>query len=178
MPVEPSAPDLEELISHLEPAGHGVAAGQPDAAAPATEPDPLLLLESLLAGPAPAVAGEVPQWEAPLAPQVPAAPVAAFPGEGPPETPEPPDVPMPGIVEPMGAVSVPASAAAGAARPVARDVQQVPAYPDYHMVAPIELWFADGPPRVGIRPGTPTYLKYQRLAQVLLNDLKKARAEG
>jgi hypothetical protein len=58
-------------------------------------------------------------------------------------------------------------------RPVARDVRQVPVY---RMVAPIELWFSDGPPRVGIRPGTPTYLKYQRLAQVLLTDLKKANS--
>lgn len=45
--------------------------------------------------------------------------------------------------------------------------------PPYHMIAPVELSFADGARRVGVRPGTATHLKYQRLAQVLLADLHK-----
>jgi hypothetical protein len=47
--------------------------------------------------------------------------------------------------------------------------------PDYTMVAPVELSFSDGAQRVGIRPGTATFLKYQRLAAVLLSDLKRAQ---
>ena len=43
------------------------------------------------------------------------------------------------------------------------------------MVAPVELIFSDGGQRVGIRPGTRTFLKYQRLAAVLLGDLRKSR---
>jgi DNA polymerase-3 subunit gamma/tau len=50
--------------------------------------------------------------------------------------------------------------------------------PTYAMVAPVELMFTDGPKRIGIRPGTATFLKYQRLAAVLLADLRKARAGG
>jgi len=47
--------------------------------------------------------------------------------------------------------------------------------PEYRMIAPVELSFREGEQRVGIRPGTATFLKYQRLAAVLLNDLKRAR---
>lgn len=50
-----------------------------------------------------------------------------------------------------------------------------PPVAEYKMVAPVELSFADGTHRVGIRPGTATFLKYQRLAAVLLNDLKRSR---
>lgn len=55
--------------------------------------------------------------------------------------------------------------------------EPLPAPPvaEYKMVAPVELSFADGTHRVGIRPGTATFLKYQRLAAVLLNDLKRSR---
>jgi hypothetical protein len=48
--------------------------------------------------------------------------------------------------------------------------------PEYRMVAPVELLFTDGPRRIGIRPGTATFLRYQRLATVLLGDLRRARA--
>lgn len=48
-----------------------------------------------------------------------------------------------------------------------------PAAVEYRLVAPVELLFGDSEQRVGIRPGTPTFLKYQRLAAVLLNDLKR-----
>jgi hypothetical protein len=56
--------------------------------------------------------------------------------------------------------------------------EQVPAGVDvgYRMVAPVELGFSGSEHRVGIRPGTPTFLKYQRLAGVLMADLRKARA--
>jgi hypothetical protein len=46
---------------------------------------------------------------------------------------------------------------------------------EYRMVAPVELSFSEGTQRVGIRPGTATFLKYQRLAAVLLNDLKRTK---
>jgi hypothetical protein len=62
--------------------------------------------------------------------------------------------------------------------PVAYEPPAPVAPPDYDMVAPVELMFTDGPKRIGIRPGTATFLKYQRLAAVLLGDLKKARAGG
>lgn len=158
--AEPSAPfPAPESVS---------AAAAPPAAVEAAvsepEPDPLLLLESLLAEPTPAAVPGASQWEAAPASPPPASSVA-----------EPPVAQGPGVGAPVGAAPAPAPAAAVPARPTARDVRQVPAY---RMVAPIELWFADGPPRVGIRPGTPTYLKYQRLAQVLLNDLKKAHGQG
>jgi hypothetical protein len=88
---------------------------------------------------------------------------------------EPAVAAAPGTPQREATPASPSPTTAVAVRPTARDVRQVPAY---RMVAPIELWFADGPPRVGIRPGTPTYLKYQRLAQVLLNDLKEAHGQG
>lgn len=53
--------------------------------------------------------------------------------------------------------------------------EALPVVAEYRMVAPVELSFADGIQRVGIRPGTATFLKYQRLAAVLLNDLKRSR---
>jgi hypothetical protein len=46
---------------------------------------------------------------------------------------------------------------------------------DYALVAPIELHFTSGEARVGVRPGTRTYGEFQRLADILLGDLKKAR---
>jgi hypothetical protein len=49
-----------------------------------------------------------------------------------------------------------------------------PSAAEYVMIAPVELLFSDGGPRVGIRPGTAAFLKYQRLAAVLLGDLRKA----
>jgi hypothetical protein len=47
--------------------------------------------------------------------------------------------------------------------------------PEYTMVAPVELSFADGSHRVGIPAGSAIFLKYQSLAAVLRDDLKRAR---
>lgn len=77
--------------------------------------------------------------------------------------PEP--LPMPSVAEPVW-TPAPGPAAVPEALPVVAE---------YRMVAPVELSFADGIQRVGIRPGTATFLKYQRLAAVLLNDLKRSR---
>jgi hypothetical protein len=82
-------------------------------------------------------------------------------------------------IEPV-AYEPPAPVAYEPPAPVAYEPPAPVAYepPDYDMVAPVELMFTDGPKRIGIRPGTATFLKYQRLAAVLLGDLKKARAGG
>jgi hypothetical protein len=59
----------------------------------------------------------------------------------------------------------------------APELQPSRVVPEYTMVAPVELSFADGAQRVGIKAGTATFLKYQRLAAVLLNDLKRAQQD-
>ncbi len=45
----------------------------------------------------------------------------------------------------------------------------------YHLVAPVELHFTGGGARVGVKAGTRTYDEFQRLASILLGDLRKAR---
>jgi hypothetical protein len=52
---------------------------------------------------------------------------------------------------------------------------ETPEVPEYTMVAPVELSFSDGSHRVGIPAGSANFLKYQRLAAVLRDDLKRAR---
>ncbi|MDO8963520.1 MAG: hypothetical protein Q7W30_03410 [Coriobacteriia bacterium] len=159
-PAAPAAPAEEDPapVSDIPLAPWMVAApvdaplsSAPDAVADVD--DVTMQLLAALADPVVAVTPEpVPSDEVPPAPR-PAATIA------PPRFPEPAPAPAPDAVTP-------------APRPTARVVDTVPSYT---MVAPIELSFADGPPRVGIRPGTPTYLKYQRLAAVLLTDLRKAK---
>jgi hypothetical protein len=82
-------------------------------------------------------------------------------------------------VRPQALLADPPRAASRAAEPEAAAPAPVPApcAPEYRMVAPVELVFSDGGKRVGIRPGTATFLKYQRLAAVLLTDLKKTRGD-
>jgi ribonuclease E len=63
---------------------------------------------------------------------------------------------------------------APARAPAAEEPPAAPSAPEYVMAAPVELVFSDSGARVGIRPGTATYLKYQRLAAVLLGDLRKS----
>jgi hypothetical protein len=46
---------------------------------------------------------------------------------------------------------------------------------EYALVAPVELHFTRGEGRVGVRAGTRTYGEFQRLASILLDDLRKAR---
>ena len=51
-------------------------------------------------------------------------------------------------------------------------VRTHPDVPEHELVAPVEMWFGDV--RIGVKPGTKTYDRFQRIAQVLFDDLKKA----
>jgi len=42
------------------------------------------------------------------------------------------------------------------------------------LVAPVEMWFGDA--RVGVKPGSKTYDRFQRIAKVLFDDLKQAKS--
>jgi hypothetical protein len=128
----------------------GPATGSPVTVAEVAEP-----ASDLLAGLRESLA-EASQPERPAEPRV----VLAW------EPSPPPPPPAPVAYEP------PAPVAYEPPAPVAYEP------PEYDMVAPVELMFTDGPKRIGIRPGTATFLKYQRLAAVLLGDLKKAKAGG
>ncbi|MHB1016459.1 MAG: hypothetical protein ACYC2X_01020 [Coriobacteriia bacterium] len=45
----------------------------------------------------------------------------------------------------------------------------------YALVAPVELHFTGGGGRVGVKPGTRSYAEFQRLAGIMLSDLRAAR---
>jgi hypothetical protein len=61
--------------------------------------------------------------------------------------------------------------------PTAHPIEMLPidGVPTYEMVAPVELSFTVGDGRVGVKAGTRTYGEFQRLASILLGDLRKAR---
>ncbi len=42
------------------------------------------------------------------------------------------------------------------------------------LVSPVEMWFGDF--RIGVKPGTKTFAEFQRLAGILFDDLRSARA--
>ncbi len=44
--------------------------------------------------------------------------------------------------------------------------------PAHELVAPIEMWFGDT--RIGVKAGTKTYDRFQKIARVLFDDLKQA----
>lgn len=54
--------------------------------------------------------------------------------------------------------------------------EPVPEVAEYRLVAPVELHFTDGSSRVGVRPGTRTHDEFQRLANTLLGELRRARS--
>jgi hypothetical protein len=185
--VQPEAPPpSEERTEWVEPEAVspadpfsapllGPAAGSPVTVVEVAEPalDPLAgLRESLAEAPQPEPTAEsrgLLAWEP--SPPPPPAPVAYEPPA--PVAYEPPaPVAYEPPAEPRG---VPAWEPSPPPPP-APAAQDPP--PAYDMVAPVELMFTDGPKRIGIRPGTATFLKYQRLAAVLLGDLKKARTGG
>ena len=58
------------------------------------------------------------------------------------------------------------------ATPPDRDAAEVPGYV---LVGPVELHFTEGGGRLGVRPGTRTYAEFQRLASILLGDLRASR---
>jgi hypothetical protein len=86
-----------------------------------------------------------------------------------PMPPAPVPEPAPVVVEPIPLAAWLVERPVSAPAPVAT----AEPVPRYSMIAPVELSFADSAGRVGVRPGTATHLKYQRLAQVLLADLHK-----
>ena len=140
----------------------------------AEEPAPLLTPaehEAVVAQPQPTVTDEpLPPVGEPLCP--------------PPSVGQVLSAPMPAAV-PRTEVSAPAPAAPPreeppvAAAPVtvtvpvpARRVSDVPAYA---LVSPVELHFTGGAGRIGVKPGTRSFVEFQRLAGILLQDLREAR---
>ncbi|KAF0209143.1 MAG: hypothetical protein FD171_784 [Actinobacteria bacterium] len=62
-----------------------------------------------------------------------------------------------------------------ASSPMTAPVQPVERVENAHehvLVAPVELYFTIGHSRIGVRPGTRTFLEFQRLAEVLWDDLR------
>lgn len=60
--------------------------------------------------------------------------------------------------------------------PLRPAAEPVPEVAEYRLVAPVELHFTDGSSRVGVRPGARTHDEFQRLANTLLGELRRARS--
>jgi len=85
---------------------------------------------------------------------------------------------MPAVADmvPLGPVVTPTEArpalVASATQRAAQDgLPEVDDVPEYVLVAPVELHFTLGEGRVGVRHGSRTFAEFQRLADVLMNDL-------
>ncbi len=150
-PESPAAEPEPEAAPEPEPEPEPEAAPEPEPepepeAAPEPEPEPEPVFPW-----APDAGGEG-VLETVLVPEVPAAlePAVEF----------PPAVAIAPTGFPVGPVAAPTSA--GSIAP-----------PERRLVAPVEIGFADGSKAVGVRPGTPTHLRFTRLADALLADLKK-----
>jgi hypothetical protein len=91
---------------------------------------------------------------------------------------DPASVPRPSVGQVLSAPGVdlqePPAMPEGAAVPVLLGTAHVDV-PDYALVAPVELHFTEGGARLGVRAGTRTYAEFQRLAGILLGDLKAGR---
>lgn len=59
--------------------------------------------------------------------------------------------------------------------PAPAPVRQVRDAPVYALVSPVELRFTGGTGRIGVKPGTRSFVEFQRLAAILLHDLREAR---
>ncbi len=59
--------------------------------------------------------------------------------------------------------------------PIATPERVIADVPPYALVAPVELHFTGGSGRIGVKPGTRSFVEFQRLAGILLQDLKSAR---
>lgn len=86
-----------------------------------------------------------------------------------------PDVSAPLAAEPMPEVPVEPEPRPGDAPSAADTVGPAAADALYVLVAPVELHFTGAEGRVGVKPGTRTYTEFQRLAAILLGDLRRAR---
>jgi hypothetical protein len=70
-------------------------------------------------------------------------------------------------------VAVPEAAAEGATDSEAWIIGgQTAGVPDYSLVAPVELHFTSGS-RVGVKAGSRAHAEFQRLAAILLDDLRE-----
>ncbi|MDO8880761.1 MAG: hypothetical protein Q7W44_08180 [Coriobacteriia bacterium] len=152
-PPDPPASDVYSLAEDLE---RLMAA----AAQPATLLTPEEHERALLGPPAVDEGGPIPDVSAFL----PLAPGPSL-GQALSSVPVPPAAErLPAVDPAVSSRAVETSTAAGPGRDVA-----------YALVAPVELHFAGGGARVGVRAGTRTYDEFQRLASILLGDLRKAR---
>lgn len=138
--------------------------------------------EAIAAEPTPAMESASVQEETvsappPMEPAAPAEPAVETPVEeafsaplAEPAVPEPaprPVMPQP-AAEPV--------AQPGVQPPLQPAAEPVPEVAEYRLVAPVELHFTDGSSRVGVRPGTRTHDEFQRLANTLLGELRRARS--
>lgn len=104
--------------------------------------------------PAPAPVAAPPAPPAPARPARPVAVVASVPPAG---------------AENSAVAPRPAAVIASAA------TERPDSVPGYALVAPVELHFTGGQGRVGVKPGTRSYAEFQRLAGIMLGDLRAAR---
>lgn len=101
----------------------------------------------------------------------------AMPATAPESAPAPASAASPAPVPTPAPVTVPVSPAAGTSAAESAPAAPAPAAsePEYSLVAPVELQFTGGGGRVGVKPGTRSYAEFQRLAGIMLGDLRAAR---
>lgn len=156
-PVAIPAPASEPVLSAEEGMAEIMASFAP--AAPRPRPATVVPAEPI----APAIE-ERPRASQPVRPPESDRPVAtATPSSAPLEA-------VPAVEQAQAATAVP-GAPAMAQRPRSRvrgfSAENVP---EHELVAPVEMWFGDA--RVGVKPGSKTYDRFQRIAKVLFDDLK------
>ena len=174
--LESSAPAPARVSESalLPPEAHVRDAVSPAAATPPKEP----AFEAPPMAPPPSLGQALSGTREPLATPIPQ-PIPA-----PAPVPAPPAPPVP--ARPARPVAVVASvppdgAESGVAAPrpaavVASVATERPdSVPEYALVAPVELHFTGGQGRVGVKPGTRSYAEFQRLAGIMLGDLRAAR---
>ncbi len=83
--------------------------------------------------------------------------------------------PTPAAVAPSEPETVPPDTASLEPSPMDRQAPGAGETISYELVAPVELTFTVGEGRIGVKAGTRTYDEFQRLASILLGDLRKAR---
>jgi hypothetical protein len=89
---------------------------------------------------------------------------------------EPPsEPPAPHAAEPTRVPAAPAASGIAVPEPIEKAVDDSAEDSAYTLVAPVEIHFTDGGVWVGVKAGTRTHDEFQRLASLLLTDLRKAR---
>jgi len=149
-PAEPaiSSTPVPPMVVEFEPALEAVS-----------EPEPSVLPPIVSQAPRPAATVPVAPIPPALEPRPQVAAVAR------------PDEPRPQVV--MHVESTPPAAPAervAFTEPSARES----AGAEFELVAPVEMWFGDA--RVGVKPGSKTYDRFQRIAKVLFDDLQQAKS--